>query len=465
HLSPSFRWQRRLDDDVIPRPVAPNEFVGVWGQRSGKSLMVGTFVFPYILHRYLALPSVTRYFDEPENKILDAVFVAPILKQASDFMWEPFKHAYHTSPWFTEVVAHIKDRERRIGVQLYREQQTYIAFVGKRLACHMAAANAGTLRGGTRFFCVTGETLIQTDKGWFRADMMDGVMADGPLQAFTYDKGLQNITKSLSHKAKIRKIVTEHGYELRGSNDHPILILNPETIELEYRTLADIQSGDQVCLSTAPNFAASPAQLPVVLTQGSYQKYHAPDVMTPDLAYLSGILIADGCLRREGPRRHTSDMEILDKSTQAFERVFKKAPKIIFYEALKEEWSPGWYVDVQSNIVGRFLDGIGVRGKSADKEIPWSILQSDMECMRQFLAGYFDGVGHVDKDHICAHSKSAELLRQVQAALLTLGIVSRRSSEYERFTKGKMRSYSQLKIFGSNIILFHERIPLTARKR
>jgi len=164
---PSYRRHTNLDEDVDPRPVPPNEFVGVWGQRSGKSMVTASSAFTYILHRYLALPNINRYFDEPSNKVFEATFVAPKLDQVKIYMWEPFTYVYHESPWFREYLQHTKDREKKFGVQLYREQQTFLAFVGKRLAIHMSASNAQTLRGGTRFFATIDEY------GWYN------VKADG----------------------------------------------------------------------------------------------------------------------------------------------------------------------------------------------------------------------------------------------------------------------------------------------
>lgn len=139
------------------RPVPPNEFVGVWGQRSGKSLMVSSFVWTYILHRYLAIPSLGSYFDQPDNIIFEASFVAPTLNQVKKYLWLPFRQAYFDSPWFRTLREWTVAEGKRVGIQLYKSEETFIVFFNKRIAIHVLAANSSTLRGGTRFFAAVDE--------------------------------------------------------------------------------------------------------------------------------------------------------------------------------------------------------------------------------------------------------------------------------------------------------------------
>ena len=163
HKDPRYdkyhNWDPSIRQNV--RPIPPNEFVGIWGQRSSKSSSVATFFWTYILHRYLAIPSVTNYFRLPSNSMLEAVFVAPLKEQINTNMWTPFKNAFDTSPWFREYVGHLKTEEKRLGIPMYMRQQTYIGFPAHRMVLTMRAANSGTLRGSTRIFA------SQDELGWF----------------------------------------------------------------------------------------------------------------------------------------------------------------------------------------------------------------------------------------------------------------------------------------------------------
>lgn len=152
HKDPRYdqyhNWDPSKRQDV--RPVPPNEFIGIWGQRSSKSSSVASFFWTYILHRYLALPSLTNYFRMPSNSMLEMVAVAPIKEQINTNMWTPFKHAFDTSPWFREYVGFLNTEEKRLGLPMYMRQQTYVGFPSKRLILTMRAANSSTLRGSSR---------------------------------------------------------------------------------------------------------------------------------------------------------------------------------------------------------------------------------------------------------------------------------------------------------------------------
>lgn len=162
---------------IEPRPVPPNEFVGVWGQRAGKSFTSATFAIPYILHRYLALPNPPRYFNRPKNVVLEGAFVAPTLHQVNENIWMPFREVYETSPWFKEVKQHMISEGKRLGIQMYHAAQTFILFPGKRIALHILAANTANLRGATRIFATLDELgwFNHTPDGKRRSNVKDGI--------------------------------------------------------------------------------------------------------------------------------------------------------------------------------------------------------------------------------------------------------------------------------------------------
>jgi hypothetical protein len=173
---PLFFKHNEYEENVPLRPVPPNEFVGVWGQRSGKSFTVATFAAPYILHRYLALPSPPRYFNRADNIIFEATFVAPTLHQVTESMWMPFRSVYDNSPWFREVKDHLVEEGRRVGVPLYHAATRFILFPGKRISVHVRAASSTNLRGATRIFATLDELgwFNSTEEGKRRAGVKDG---------------------------------------------------------------------------------------------------------------------------------------------------------------------------------------------------------------------------------------------------------------------------------------------------
>jgi len=171
-----FAKYNDFESQVAVRPVPPNEFVGVWGQRAGKSFTTATFAVPYILHRYLALPNPPRYFNRPKNVVFEGAFVAPTLHQVNENIWMPFREMYESSPWFRAVKKNMISEGKRLGIQLYHAAQTFILFPGKRIALHILAANTANLRGATRIFSTLDELgwFNHTPDGKRRSNVKDG---------------------------------------------------------------------------------------------------------------------------------------------------------------------------------------------------------------------------------------------------------------------------------------------------
>jgi hypothetical protein len=175
-LDPRHHRLYGLEENIISRPVPPNELCCVWGQRSGKSHMNATFLGTYQLHRYIQKPNPMAYFNEPANKLLEMVFVAPTLQQVNKFAWNPFVQAIAESPWFRYYIEYCKVEGKRLGTKLFRAATTFLLFPNKRLICHMAAANSSSLRGGTRTYCSPDELgwFNTTEDGKKRTNSKDG---------------------------------------------------------------------------------------------------------------------------------------------------------------------------------------------------------------------------------------------------------------------------------------------------
>jgi hypothetical protein len=171
-----YEKYHEYEDFVQVKNKPPNEFVGVMGQRAGKSMMVSSFVWTYYLHRYLCLSDPTRYYGMPNNTVYEASFVAPTLHQINKYLWMPFRNIYASSPWFVEYRKHLKTQEKKVGVQLYAERDRSLDFYGKRLSVHMMAANSRHLRGATRVFCAIDELghFNVDDSGKHRVGVRDG---------------------------------------------------------------------------------------------------------------------------------------------------------------------------------------------------------------------------------------------------------------------------------------------------
>jgi intein/homing endonuclease len=247
---PKYGQFHTWDKAVVPRPVPPHEFTGIWGQRSGKSLTSASFMWPYILHRLLAAPSLPRYFNMPNDVVLEAAFVSPTLRQINQHVWMPFRSAYDSSPWFRSVAEYLKDESKRTGIQLYNSQQTFIIFPGKRLAVHILAANSSTLRGGTRVFCLPENVLVNTNRGL--VPMHDGQSLVGA-NACLGGKLYRINAHTPAGEKPVMRVVLRNGYTLDATPEHRIRVLNTD-LTFGWKLAGEVALGDYVAVGLGADF-------------------------------------------------------------------------------------------------------------------------------------------------------------------------------------------------------------------
>lgn len=217
---PRFAEYTQLAAGVDPVAAPPNEFVGVWGQRSGKSHTISTFSSTYVLHRYLALPSPTRYFFQPNNTMFEMSFVAPTLRQVEDNAWAPFQQALYDSPWFREVRNSFIEDGKRLGVRTFHSGSTFMMFENKRLVVHMKAAHGSNLRGATRLAAVIDEL------GWFNITE-DGKVRTGVRDGTAVLDAMSNSLITIRSKADMRRNTLNDYNALDG---YIFLISSPASI-------------------------------------------------------------------------------------------------------------------------------------------------------------------------------------------------------------------------------------------
>ena len=247
-VDPRFFTYHSYEPSLVIKPTQYNELCAVWGQRAGKSLVASTFSATYHIHRYLGLPDPMRYYGEPANKVIEGTFVAPIIPQVNTYLWTPFIQAMGSSPWYKEVVDHYKYEGKRLGVKLIRSGSTFMLFVAKRLALHMAAANSSTLRGGTRtWYCIGGNSLINTSKGL--------IPIKHPLEgrACVGNKSYQITNQVRVGRRVVQKIILEKGYSIITTLNHHIKVLTPDLQE-DWKRARELSIGDYVAVNLGTTF-------------------------------------------------------------------------------------------------------------------------------------------------------------------------------------------------------------------
>ena len=435
---------------------------GAAGMRSSKTVMTAGLIGTYQLARMLLIPSPSKYFGLLEDQTLHGTFCAITAGQAYETLWQAFKDRIGTAPWFQQYHAFLGAEALRLNKEkFYEVKDTFVWYAHKKLSCSYSGPDIRTIRGRTRFMCVEGKTLVYTKDGIFT---MKELSAGRPLDFSSLDVEVLTENRSArssqfysAKKSRIVRIVTRHGYEIAGTPVHPIRILQEDGLR-RWQMLDDVQCGQSIVLRKAALFSITPWKFPRYEVVGPHVRYRLPDSLDSDLAWLFGILIAEGTIWYKGPQDggfsfFTADQDIFERARRIFLEKFGGDLK---YERVHNGWRPV----CQSPRVGRWLIEAGVCGNSHTKDVPISILRSPRSIVASFIRGYFDGDGHSEDSHIAITSASEELLRKVHVLLLGFGVVA-----YRKAIHRKEGNYWMVRICGSNIERFHAAIGFSVTRK
>lgn len=273
--------------------------------------------------------------------------------------------------------------------------------------------------------CVAGDTLIPTEQGFIpivslKPDSDQGNCDDDggifyPLKigvqtphgvkqtSYFYDSGMR----------ATRRLKTRAGYSLTATYSHPVLVLSPDGNKI-WKKLLDVECGDFIAIQRHEPVFGSSSDFP---SMGAYTRPQLPTELTPDIAYILGLLAGDGNLtRRNYVSLSSSDSSIL-------EALYCWANK----SGLSARHRAAYDHTIGSVVLNTWLKHIGLSGYAHEKEVPYTIMRAPRDCVRAFLQGLFDTDGHAEAQngYIQFVSSSERLARQVHILLLQFGIVSK----------------------------------------
>ena len=327
--------------------------------------------------------------------------------------------------------------------------------------------------------CVTGDTLVATEKGLMRMEKLVEQYSEGgiaiatdnrvPVQVPNGDgtvslmevkeKGvtLRPITRSFSTGIKdVYKLVTKAGYELKATADHK-MVTNEGWVELK-----DLDPAKhQILLQSGQGSFNSSYDLPfevqtnVTGKNGVTYSYNFPNKWSKELGQALGWLIGDGWLRagdkncRVGFTFGERDKKIMEHLKPIINSWYGSE-----IEEIKRK-NNVYHLSYHSKYFVDFFRKLGVKPvKAGEKVVPETIFTAPKEAVIGFLQGLFsaDGTVNYRKDHssyVRLTSKSRILLSEVQILLANFGIKSRiynRSRKARRVfdyisKSGEKRSY------------------------
>ena len=305
-------------------------------------------------------------------------------------------------------------------------------------------------------YCLVGDTLVLTNKGLMPIEKISHKKEESiNFQVLNYQGRQIRASKFFnSGKHRIIEMITEQGYKLKGSYNHPVLCWGLNDFgfpTLKWKPLEDVSTNDYVVLNrNFPLFNKKQPNLKAFYPKNSkYKEVKLPKSMNNDLAFLLGALVAEGSFHQKQILFNNQDPEFYRKVKNIIESQF--AGVKLYERQIKGNC---WELSLYHQRAVKFLENIGLNNNvSSKKEIPFTILRSKKELIRQFLTGLFEGDGcvivHKDKRHngksieLAYNSKSQKLIEQLKTLLLNFGVVTslpykdKRNSCYKLLVSGR----------------------------
>lgn len=263
------------------------------------------------------------------------------------------------------------------------------------------------------------------------------------------------------------KIKSAKGFCLESSLPHPIITMSDNGID-DWKITKDLVIGDRIAIDRGMNVwgSSDPADGFSFIAKGSGFKAgsHLGDLkMTDDIAYLMGLWIAEGSFEKNGRIAITCGDNVGDFLTTG------EIAGIKFIEQAKNENCSTWRVSSQHLL--RYMEYIGMSMCGArDKTFPQWVFNGKKTWASSFIAGMFDGDGHVLKSGgmVGYTSSSKELIDKLQLILLNFGIISHVGFLKRRESNGLVEFSGdcyQLAIHGTNIGIFRDNISLRIKRK
>ncbi len=323
-------------------------------------------------------------------------------------------------------------------------------------------------------YCITGDSLILTGKGILPIRQISEKEEQKiNLTVLNYQGEKKTAGKFFnSGKHNVISAVTQEGYKIKGSYNHPLMVWQLNDFgqpDIKWKLLEDITTKDHVLINR--NFSLfGNVNIPLGAYRPAvnkrYKNIALPKAMNKDLAFLLGALVAEGSFHNGQILFNNQDMDFYNKVKSIIIKQFKG---IEIYE--RDIIGNCKELSIYHQKAVKFLNNIGLSFKKSDgKEIPFSVLRSKKEAVKEFLAGLFEGDGSIsfnqDKRHngksieLAYHSKSELLISQLKTVLLNFGIIT--TAPYQ----DKRNNCFKLMLSGAkNINNFYQNIGFFSKRK
>jgi len=316
--------------------------------------------------------------------------------------------------------------------------------------------------------CYGGNTLVFKPEGIYR---IKSLMPKNAKLGFTpYKTKLLNRDKIVEstdyyvteEPSNVIKITVQNGYEIKGTPTSKIRVIE-DHVSI-WKKLSEIKEGDIIPIRVNQQCFGSDDISDIVKL--------GPKKLNADLAYIIGAITGDGSIAKVGKREnkttvirisaHGGDKAILERVKKGLEDNFYYSPNI------KNRRPQGAdhldYISISNQVFAKWLEALGIKGGSREKDVPDCILRASKKVQRGYLQGYFDtDGGSREKDGLIELSAvNRQRIKDVQVMLANFGIVCYTGHRVaRRRSKGKIIYEAdawRIKIRGVHALKFYQEI-------
>lgn len=299
------------------------------------------------------------------------------------------------------------------------------------------------------FACFTGSTLVPTEQGLLRLDEIGNakgeseqdidITVSGDLGPATANKFWRKGERSVA------RLELENGAQNIITPSHKFLVFEPKRNRLVWRRTAHLNKGDLLCFDTKKLVRTIPLELDLS-APSTYQTATPiirPTEMTPDLAFILGLLVSEGDFNGDSVRFTNADKKLLNLYQEKMQSVFGLSTQISTTKLAGDTWNikgrtgtskvTTYVARTHSRSLCSWLLELGLtnegkNGKRAclSKILPWSIRQADEQSQLAYIGAYIEGDGSISRNHgvVTIASGCPENLRQMQSMIATHGCYS-----------------------------------------
>lgn len=342
------------------------------------------------------------------------------------------------------VLSVYEDSLESLDIQNYMPSLTCeVMVIGREVSTLLFDEKRGIFSGSIPRdpdFCVAGNTKIFTENGVVRIDSLGtgslvfSICKENKMPPLSIDiasgTGISRTSRfGQTTKDYAVRLRTALGYEVRASDNHRVLVLDPEGLRLMWKQVKDIHRGDYLCIKAGTNLwpkvlfdCSGYFDLMKDCNRGNtYEWTEVPKRVTKTLGRLLGYLVGDGSIENRRFRFTNGNPEIVRDYIRCLKECFPDTRYSI------ERHDNAVSICVQTlHTVGFIRYLLGGAKTAGTKDVPDSIMRSPKKVVVEFLRGYLEADGSPKYNGgFTSTSKSKRLSSNVQLLLLNCGIVTK----------------------------------------